>query len=413
MKKYAKYAILFLLILTVFWPSPAYAKDLFDDKVVFGGTYTLESGQSLDGNLVIFGGAVTTEADSTVNGDVVLLGGVAEVGGTVNGSLIGIGGAVQLREAAVVNGDVVTIGATLSRAEGARVNGDIVNGMGTPFSIEISDNGESFEFSEIPEIPEIPGIPEVPEIPAIPAIPEIRRTPGLGFAFNPLLEIFWFFFRTFMFALLAVLVVIFFDKPTSRVAKAAIDQPLITAGAGFLTAILTPMALIALTLTIILIPVTLLSILVLIVAWLFGWIAVGLEVGRRISELFKVEWAPAVSAGIGTFGLFLVLGAFAFIPCIGWIPMFLVGIWGLGAVIMTRFGTQDYTPADSAAAGTPVVVDADLPAVVVPALEESSEAEPVVASVVEVEPDSDMPAEELLPDADADSKESADPQSDE
>ncbi len=65
----------------MFWPSPAYAKELFDDKVVFGGTYTLESGQTLDGNLVIFGGAVTTEADSTVNGDVALLGGVAEIGG--------------------------------------------------------------------------------------------------------------------------------------------------------------------------------------------------------------------------------------------------------------------------------------------------------------------------------------------
>ena len=87
MKKYAKYAILFLFVLTVFWPSPAYAKDIFDDKVVFGGTYTLESGQSLDGDLVIFGGAVTTEADSTVNGDIVLIGGVVEVGGLHAGLL--------------------------------------------------------------------------------------------------------------------------------------------------------------------------------------------------------------------------------------------------------------------------------------------------------------------------------------
>ncbi len=408
MKKYAKYAILFLLVLTVFWPSPAYAKDLFDDKVVFGGTYTLESGQSLDGDLVIFGGAVTTEVDSTVNGDIVLIGGVAEVGGTVNGSLIGIGGAVQLREAAVVNGDLVTIGATLSREEGARINGDVVNGMGFPFVFGVP----SGPMTEIPEIPEIPGIPEVPAIPVIP------HTPGIGFSFNPLLDIFWFFFRTFMFALLAVLVVIFFDKPTARVAKAAIDQPLITGGAGFLTAILTPMALIALTLTIILIPVTLLTVLVLIVAWLFGWIAVGLEVGRRIAQLFNAEWAPAVSAGVGTFILFLVLGGFAeLILCVGWLPQFLVGLWGLGAVIMTRFGTQDYTPASSAA-GTPVVVDADLPEVVVSQLEESDAPETVVAPVVEVDPEPEASVDEPLPEDDAfsegaDSEEPADPQSDE
>ena len=189
-----------------------------------------------------------------------------------------------------------------------------------------------------------------------------------------------------MFALLAVLVVIFFDKPTVRVAKAAIDQPLITAGAGFLTAILTPMALIALTLTIILIPVTILTVLVLIVAWLFGLIAVGLEVGRRIAQLFNAEWAPAVSAGVGTFILFLVVGGLGeMVFCLGLLPQLLIGFWGLGAVIMTRFGTQDYAPV-SAAAGTPVV---------------------------EVDPESEAPAEEPLPEDDADSEEPADPQSDE
>jgi hypothetical protein len=403
MKKYLQYAIIFILVLTVFWPSPAYAKELFDDKVVFGGTYTLESGESLDGNLVIFGGAVTTEGESTVNGDVVLIGGVANIGGTVNGNFVGIGGAVQLTSSAVVNGDLVTIGATLSREEGARVNGQIVGGMGTPFIFDIPESGP---IEEIPAIPEIPEIPEVPEIPEIPVVPPVPQPPRINFSFNPLLEILWFFFRTLMLALLAVLVVIFFEKPTSRVAKAAVEQPLITGGAGFLTAVLTPMALIALTLTIILIPVTILTILALIVAWLFGWIAVGLEVGRRIAKILNMEWALAVSAGIGAFLLFLVLGGFAFIPCIGWIPMFLVGLWGLGAVIMTRFGTQDYVPAGSTS-GPPA------PAEVVPQLEESNEAETVVAPIVEDDTDPDMPAAELLPEEDAGSDEPSDPQSDE
>lgn len=393
MKKNAKYIIILILVLIVFWPTPAYARGLLDDKVVFGGTFTLESGQSLDGNLVIFGGAVTTEADSTVNGDVVLLGGVAEVTGTVNGNLVGIGGAVQLRDTAVVNGDLVTIGATLNRDEGARVNGQIVNGLGTPFSIEITDNGE---IVGIPEIPDIPGSPEIPEVPAIPVIPQ---TPGIGWSFNPLLDMMWFFFRTFMFALLAVLVVIFFEKSTARVAKAAIDQPLITGGAGFLTAILTPMALIALTLTIILIPITLLAVLVLIGACLFGWIAVGLEVGRRIAQLFNAEWAPAVSAGVGTFLLFLVLGGFSeLIACVGWLPQALVGLWGLGAVVMTRFGTQDYTPTSSTAAKPPVVVDAEIPEVVAPHVEGSNEAETVMAPVIEVDPEPEASDTETIPD---------------
>jgi hypothetical protein len=307
--------------------------------VVFGGTYTLEADQTLDGNLVIFGGAVTTEANSTVNGDVVLIGGVAEIGGEVNGNIVGIGGAVQVTSNAVVNGDLVTIGATLSREEGARINGQIVNGIGIPFTFDIPDSSV-----------QLPDVPDVPVEPIIPVVPQVPQTPGINVSFNPLLDMMWFFFRTFMFALLAVLVVIFFEKPTIRVTKAAIEQPLISASAGILTAILAPFVLIAMTITIIMIPVAILSVLVIIVAWLFGWIAVGLEVGRRIAKLFNTEWAPAVAAGVGTFILFLVLGGFSeLIACIGWLPQFLVGLWGLGAVIMTRFGYQEYTPTGAGA----------------------------------------------------------------
>jgi hypothetical protein len=337
MKKFTNFLILILLVLTVFWPSPAYAKGLFEDKVVFGGTYTLESGQKLDGNLVIFGGAVTTEADSTVTGDIALIGGVAEIGGEVHGNMVGIGGAVQLTSSAVVNGDLITIGATLSRAEGAQVYGQIVNGIGIPFSLDVP--GSSITIPEIQD--------ELVD-PIVPIVPQIPQVPGINVSFNPLLDMMWFFFRTFMFALLAVLVVIFFDKSTGRVSKAAIEQPVVTAGAGLLTAFLSPLALIAMTITIILIPVTLLTIFALVVAWLFGWISIGLEVGKRIAKLFNTEWAPAISAGIGTFILFLVLGGVSeLIPCVGWLPLVLVGLWGLGAVIMTRFGSQEYNPSTS------------------------------------------------------------------
>jgi hypothetical protein len=403
MKRYVKYAIFILFVLALFWPSTAYAKEplknLFDDKVVFGGTYTLESGQSLEGNLVIFGGVVTTEADSTVNGDVVLIGGVAEIAGQVNGNFVGIGGAVQLTDTALVNGDLVTIGATLSRDEGARVTGQIVNGLGVPFTFDIPAG------STVPEIPEIPAIPEVPAVPVIP------QTPRLNVTFNPLLDLMWFFFRTFMFALLAVLVVIFFDKPTTRVAKAAVDQPIITGAAGFLTAFLTPLALIAMTITIILIPVTIVTALLIVVAWLFGLIAVGLEVGNRIAKLFNTEWAPAVSAGVGTFLLFLVVGGLGeIVVCIGLLPQLLIGFWGLGAVIMTRFGTQHY-PQDEAT----VVAATVLPEAVIPETDEIPDVETVVAQVAEIEPDADKDetSTEVKTDSEEPSSEPAEPQSDE
>jgi hypothetical protein len=336
--KHLKSMIFLLLILALMWPATVYAKEGFDDKVVFGGSFTLLEGESLDGSLVIFGGAATLEPGSIANGDVVLIGGTVEIAGDVNGNVVGIGGAVRLREEAVVNGDLMTLGATLDREDGARVNGQVISGTDVPFTFNV---------------PNADGV-------------NVVKTPQVNLkTSNPILDVMWFFFRTFMYAALAVLLVIFFSKQTDRVARAAFSQPVITGGAGLLTAILAPLALIAITITIILIPVTFVAVVLLVAAWLMGWVALGLEVGRRIAKALNIDLAPAIAAGIGTFILVFVLGGFSqAIACIGWLPQTLVGIWGLGAVLMTRFGTQDYEISGSVPSSTVVDVDAKLPEVV-------------------------------------------------
>jgi hypothetical protein len=355
--KHIKIYIFTLLLVAMLWPSTAFAKDLFDDKVVFGGTFTLETGETHDGSLVVFGGAVTVEPDSIVNGDVVLIGGTVEIGGNVNGNVVGIGGAVRLSKNAVINGDLFTMGATLRREEGAKVNGQIINGTDIPYSFTIPNNSNENGFT----------LPEPPQVPA------------LSVDTNPVLSIMWFFFRTFMYAALAVLLVMVLPAHVGRVSRAALNQPVITAGAGLLTAFLAPLALIAITITIILIPVTLVAIILLFGAWLLGWVALGLEVGRRIANAVNMEWAPAISAGVGTFILLFVLGGInKAIPCIGWLPQTLVGLWGLGSVLMTRFGTQDYETINrSTIVDVPSSGGASLPEVVVEASDEISSKEDV------------------------------------
>jgi hypothetical protein len=87
--------------------------------------------------------------------------------------------------------------------------------------------------------------------------------------------------------------------------------------------------------------------------WGFGLISLGLEVGRRIAKMFHLEWVAAVSAGVGTFALVLVLnGLEAVIPCFGWVFPALAGFVGLGAVLLTRFGTQSYPASAPAAAAS-------------------------------------------------------------
>ena len=328
MKKIKIFTYLLLMIALV-WPNAAFARGLADDKVIFGGTYTLAEGETLDGSVVVFGGTITLEANSTVNGDVVLIGGTMDAAGTINGDMVGIGGVLQLSEAAIVNGSLVTIGAALDKAVGAEINGDVVQGINPPFQFNLPEDAV--------------------------------YTPAVSVDHNPALEVVWFFFRMFMWAALAILLVIFFAEPTERVANAALNDPLITAGAGLLTAVLSPLAVLALVITIILSPVGLVLAVLLAIAWLFGWVALGLEVGQRVAKMLNQEWAPAIASGVGTLILYFVLAGFdQIVPCVGGLPRVVVGLWGMGAVMMTYFGTRDYQNVPRIVAAPQVVANVDV-----------------------------------------------------
>ncbi len=95
-------------------------------------------------------------------------------------------------------------------------------------------------------------------------------------------------------------------------------------------------------------PIAALGAMLFLAAVVFGWIAIGAEVGQRMAEVFKWKMHPAASAALGTFVLTLVLGVIGIIPCIGWLGSALVGAIGLGAVVVTRFGMRQYGEAPAA-----------------------------------------------------------------
>jgi len=279
------------------------------DKVILGGTYDLAAGSTQDGNLAILGGTTTISQGATVNGDIFQLGGTLSVDGTVTGNLSAVGGTVFLNQHALIRGDLSTVGAALHRESSAQVLGKVTSGSQAPLTIN------------------------TPEVPA---------RPELSVNFKPLADFLWFLFRTLGTAALAMLLVLFLPNPLNRIGQAVIREPIITGGMGLLTGLIAPILLVLLTITIILIPITLIGIVLLVVAVVVGWIAIGLQVGYRIAELFKAQWPAAVSAGIGTFILSLIVNGIGFIPCIGWIAPAIVGLLGLGAVLLTRFGSQAY-----------------------------------------------------------------------
>jgi len=75
--------------------------------------------------------------------------------------------------------------------------------------------------------------------------------------------------------------------------------------------------------------------------FIFGWVAMGLQVGWRMAQAFKRDWHPATQAGLGTLVLSLVVYAVNLIPCVGFVFWVMLAVLGLGAVTLTRFGGQD------------------------------------------------------------------------
>lgn len=322
-----------ILVVLVGLPTAAFAQGVDNgDQVIFGGSYTLEAGETLIGDLVVFGGNVELETDSIVEGDILIFGGTITVDGEIDGDLIVIGGSTDLEENAVLHRDLITPGGSVRRAEGAQIFGQVITETNIPVDITIPRIFSEDFPSEIP-------------------------SPRVSVRSNPFWGVVWFFFRTLAFAALAVLVVMFVPKQADRASDTVLAQPILSAGLGILTMVVAIPLLVILMITIILIPVSLIGLLLLAIAGLFGWITLGLEIGQRFAQLFNSEWPAAVAAGIGTLILTIVAFAIGAIDCIGWVVPFLVTSVGLGAVILTRFGTQDYPPSDL----MPVRVNEPLP----------------------------------------------------
>jgi hypothetical protein len=327
--------LLVLLVLLLAPASPVYAQSGEPGKIVFGDNFTLKSGEKLNGDLVVFGGNVTVEEDANLNGNLVVFGGTISSNGNLNGDVVVFGGQIALDEKAVVAGDVVTIGGQLTQAEGAKIKGEVVKNVSPDIQIPSG------------------------------RIPPDVTPPSVNFDFNPFWTVAGIFYRAVILAALAMLVVVFLKPQMENVSQAIVSQPVMSGGVGLLTVFGGPISIVVVALvmiiTLILIPVAavvvFLGVLAIALAWLFGMIALGNEVGERFTQSINQSWAPAFTAGFGTFLLMLVGGAIGEIPCVGWLFVALIGFVGIGAAVLTRFGTRPLQPVPVSTATPPVNTD--------------------------------------------------------
>jgi hypothetical protein len=332
MKNVLRFVALFMLAILLFLPlqSAGAASGVHEGQVIFGQSFTLKSGDTMNGDLLVFGGSATIEKGATVNGSTVLFGGNLTVNGTVNGDVAITGGSISLGSAAHITGNLTTVAATLDRADGSLVDGQIYNTATSWIGSGVNSN-----------------IPQ-PIKPIVPVIPAVK------FGFEPLLSLLNSFGQALGIAVLAMLLMLFLAPHADRVAHAIMAQPLTAGGLGLLTVVVAPFAVVLSVITLILIPLAPIIVIALVAAGVFGWIAIGYEVGQRFTQAIHQNWHPAFSAGLGTFAITLVARVLTSIPvlnCIGWLVPFLLSMAALGAVILTRFGTQTVV-----APNAPVVV---------------------------------------------------------
>lgn len=279
-----------------------------EGQVIFGSNFTLESDETFEGDLVVFGGNVTIEEDASLDGDLVVFGGTITSNGEVTGSVVVVGGQVSLEESARVAGDVVTIGGQLDQAEGARVEGEVVNNAAPNIS---------FPNGRIP-----------PTAPDVPRVPEVSR-PNFTIDINPFWEISWVFVRAIVLAAFAMLLALFWQPQIERTGEAIISQPLMTGAIGLASTV------VAVALFFTLLPLVLVAF-----AWVFGVVAMGREVGERFAKATNQVWSPVLAVGFGTFLLTLTGGAIGLIPCLGFLIVILFGLVGVGASVITLFGSR-------------------------------------------------------------------------
>ncbi len=310
-------AALSLILALVLWSFalPAFAEG---GKVLLGESFTLRKGETFYGDLVIFGGNLTLEEGSTLNGDVAVFGGRAKIAGTLMGDLAVFGGKVRVESTGRVEGDVAIMGGELEREKGAVITGQVTEMKGPRWS--------GFLYLPAPAL----------------------RPPR--FALEDLLN--WLVgasirFLVTLLALLAasVLIISLWPEQVKVIAETLTRAPLESGGIGLAAVVVgVPAGLVLLIAACLGLAVWL----GLLIAGLFGLTALASEVGSRVLESAGAKGVSPIYRVILGVALIQLLGL---VPCLGFLLQVVVYSLGIGAVILSRFGTYQAYPEREGAIG--------------------------------------------------------------
>ncbi len=359
---------LVLLLLITTTPALAQGPKSEAGRVVFGANLTLDESDFVDGDVVVFGGNFTMEEGSEVDGDVVVFGGRATINGEVKGDVAVIGGTVEVQSEAYIKGDVASLGGTVTVDESAEVSGSVTKGPDLKFGeggVSIHLPTQPASSGGVPEVRPEATAPTAPTPPAPPERPHVAEkvVPGERRSGSNFVQQVGTFigdgiqdiFMALVLAGLGVLVVMFFPAHTKIVQQTLTEATPVSFVLGLVTLIASGVLLTVLgVLFFLIIPICgiILVAVALTAAFLLGISVIGKFVGARIFSIANNPSASDVSAtllGVAVLILIIRMPFVDHLPWIGWmfgLTGWLIGVLtastAVGAVVLSRFGTQPY-----------------------------------------------------------------------
>jgi hypothetical protein len=319
-------------------PRPPRRRRAPEQKFAIGSTVKVNEDETAGDIFVLGGGA---KIDGEVLGGAVAVGGEIKVNGRVTGDVVAIGNNVELGETAEVLGNAVSVGGEVRRADGARVSGQVSEvGMSPGFDLRPGgwwQEGRDF-----------------------------GRRAHSPFEWEEWADVFWKLTAGSLLLVFSALVALVAPRGLEQVERMAMAEPWKALLVGLGVELLSLPAMIVLT---VLLLVSLIGIPLLVfvlflppllfAAALYGYAAIAVTVGRwlgaRYGRLSSAGRFGALLVGVVAIQGLSLAGAlldaiglpiliWGLLGLCGFLVKFLAWTTGLGAAVMTRFGSTPAIP---------------------------------------------------------------------
>ena len=246
--------------------------------------------------------------------DIVTIGGTTELYGYA-ADVVTIRGNTRIGKDGVVQGDLVTILGNIMVEKGGTVRGDAVSILGNIIDPNTGIKGNTVHISG----------------PLGWGLDLLGLAGGSWVVFLLWMKV----FGVIVALLLAYLIIAIMPKATVRIGSQVTRTPFISGVVGIGTIMASPMIFVLLLIT--LIGILLVPLALLVALWL-GMVAIYYMIGSKVRAAFrKNSYKPFLDVTIGV----LIVALISLVPVFGWIAKFALAVAGLGALILTRFGTRE------------------------------------------------------------------------